>query len=54
MVGSVIWEYLTPLMEDPFIMHEMITYFFFELYLIGKKDIYELALRIIRIHYSPE
>lgn len=54
LVGSVILEYLSPLMADPFIMDEMIAYFFYELFKIDKKELQQLAVRVMKLHFSSD
>ena len=39
MVGSILWEYLIPLMKDNYIMEELIVQFFFELMNIPKPEL---------------
>jgi hypothetical protein len=40
MVGSILWEYLIPLMNDPYIMEDQIVQFFFELVNIPKPELF--------------
>jgi hypothetical protein len=54
MVGSILWEYLIPLMQDPYVMEDLIIQFFFELVMIPKPEFYELIVKTIEIHFSGE
>lgn len=55
MLGSVIWEYMLPLMQsDPFLMEELMLQFFFDLMNINKEDFTETVLRSMEIHFSPD
>lgn len=54
MVGSILWEYLVPLMQDPYIMEDLIIQFFFELVMIPKPEFYSLIVKTMEIHFSGE
>lgn len=54
MVGSIIWEYLIPLVNDPYIMEEQIISFFFELLIVKRERLYNLVIQTIEVHFSSE
>ena len=54
MVGSILFEYLIPLMNDKYIMEDIIIQFFFELVMIPKPEFLELIVKVLEVHCSPE
>ena len=54
MVGSILFEYLIPLMNDQYIMEDLIVQFFFELVMIPKPELYDLIVKTLEIHMSTE
>jgi hypothetical protein len=45
MVGSVLLEYLMPLIDDPFVFESQIVYYFYHLALIGKKELLDIVFK---------
>ncbi len=55
MTGSVIWEYLLPLIQsDAYLMEEIMLQFFFDLININKQNFTDVVLRSIEIHFSSD
>ena len=54
MVGSILFEYLLPLMNDAYIMEDLLIQFFFELVMIPKPEFLDLIAKTIEVHCSPE
>ena len=54
MVGSVLFEYLIPLMNDKYILEDFIIQFFFELSMINKSEFFTLIIKTMEIHFSNE
>lgn len=54
MVGSILFEYLMPLMNDSYIMEDIIVQFFFELVMIPKPEFFELIVKTMEVHCSIE
>jgi hypothetical protein len=52
MVGSILWEYLIPLMNDKYIMEDLIIQFFFELVMVPRPEFYDIVIKTIEIHFS--
>ena len=52
--GSVLMEYLTPLMKDTYIMDELILHFFLDLMIIKREHYYDIVIRTILLHFSPD
>ena len=52
MVGSVLLEYLMPLIDDPFVFEAQIVYFFYELALINKKELVDIVFKTFQLHCS--
>ena len=54
LVGSVILEYLTPLLDDPFIFESQFVYsLFYELALINRRDMFDLVFKTLDAHCTP-
>ena len=51
MVGSILFEYLLPLMQDKYILEDLIVQFFFELAMIPKPELFELS--VVKSHLDP-
>ena len=54
MVGSILWEYLIPLMNDNFIMEDLILSFFLELIFINRDQYYDIIVKTMEIHFSMD
>jgi hypothetical protein len=53
MVGSVIWEYLIPLIQnDPYLMEEQMLQFYFDLMNINKEEFTEIVFKTMEVHFS--
>ena len=52
-IGSVILEYLIPLMDDDHIFESHVVQFFYELALIKKEHITSLVMQLIILHMTP-
>ena len=52
LVSAVILEYLIPLTDDPFVFGSTIIYFFYELTLINRKELFDLTFRALESHCS--
>jgi hypothetical protein len=54
LVGSVILEYLTPLLADDYVFKKQIMDFFFQLMIIKKQDLMKVVFQTFEMHYSVE
>ena len=55
MVGSLIWEYLMPLvLNDTYLMDEQIVQFFFDLMNINRENMTNVVFKTIDIHFSMD
>lgn len=52
-VGSIILEYLIPLMDDNHIFESHVVQFFYELSLIKKQNITNLVMQLLILHMTP-
>jgi len=55
MVGSIILEYLSPLLStDPYLMEEQLVQFLFDLMCINRPNLQDIILNLIEIHFSAD
>jgi hypothetical protein len=54
MIGSILFEYLLPLMNDSYIMEDIMVQFFFELAMISKPEFLDLIIKVLEIHCSAD
>ena len=54
LVGSVILEYLTPLLADDYVFKNQIMDFFSTLMIIKKSDLIKVVFQTFEMHYSVE
>ena len=54
MIASLLWEYMIPLTHDEYVMMELMVSFFYELMIIPNPNFFELIVKTIDIHFSPD
>lgn len=55
MVGSIIWEYLIPIVAaDQYLMEEQIVQLYFDLMNINKPEYTNLVLKTMELHFSVD
>lgn len=55
MMGSIIWEYLYPLLiNDSYLMEEQLVQFIFELVSIARQELIDIIIDSMEIHFSAD